>query len=364
MITVQKAVVHRITAHREDLQELEVTMGSGKVAKAVLYSVFTSIAEPGDEVWVNTTAVDLGLGTGGVHFVQAVVGKEAQSPVAPGHIMKLRYTPWQMKCLTVEEQDSPHHLAMHEFTSLLGTPVVVATLHSMLPLVLAGFRNRLGRSARTAYVMTDGAALPMAFSRTVVDLKKKGLLDLTITAGHAFGGDLEAITVPSALAAAKAVGEADFIVVAMGPGIVGSDTKYGFTGMEQAHILEDAERLGGQPIAVPRVSQADPRERHRGLSHHSRTVLGEYTYARAWVPLADGEAWSAELEQDFKEAGVTERHLIRRVQVPAVQEVLARWELNVTSMGRNCSQDPAFFTSAMAAGVLAAELILEREEKR
>lgn len=363
MITVVKAVVHRVVEEREDLQELELLMDDQSIAKAVLYPSLMRTAQPGDEVWVNTTAVDLGLGTGGVHFVQAIEGKEVHNAGGSGHIMKLRYTPWQLKCLTVEEQDSPYHRAMQEFSTLEGIPVVVATLHSMLPLVLAGFHSRWDRQARTVFIMTDGAALPIAFSRTVEELKRKGLLNLTITAGHAFGGDLETITIPSALAAAVAVAEADLIIVAMGPGIVGSDTKYGFTGMEQAHILEDVERLGGLPIAVPRVSLADPRTRHRGLSHHSRTVLGEHTYARAWIPFATGESWSEELEKDFQAAGIMERHNLYRIKVPGVEQILSRWDLKVTSMGRNFRQDPAFFTMTTAAGILAAELELERKGK-
>lgn len=362
LLTVGKASVVKIISERQGLQEIQVQTDLGIMEKAVVYPDLTGRAKPGDEVWLNTTAVRLGLGTGGVHFVQAVIGKEARLAEGPGHIMKLRYTPWQIKCLAVEEDDSPHHNALLKFSSLKGMPVIVATLHSMLPLVLAGFHHRCGRHAVVAYIMTDGAALPMAFSRTVAELKTKGLLTTTITAGHAFGGDLEAITVPSALAAAKAVVGADLAVIAMGPGIVGSGTKYGFTGMEQAHYLEDVERLGGAAIAVPRVSSADFRERHRGLSHHSRTVLEEMTYASAWIGWPEGGTDQDLLEPILEASKLGERHRVRRVNLPDVGRVLETYGLRVTSMGRDYRQDPAFFAVTMAAGLLAAEILEQRAE--
>ena len=164
--------------------------------------------------------------------------------------------------------------------------MLVGTLHSMVAPALLAFHRETPRR-RAVYIMTDGAALPLSFSDTVRRLKARGLLTTAITCGHAFGGDLEAVNIYSALAAAKTVARAEVIIVAMGPGIVGTGTKYGFSGMEQAYILEAVQRLGGRPIAIPRISFADPRTRHHGLSHHSRTVLGEITFATAWIGLPD-----------------------------------------------------------------------------
>ena len=72
--------------------------------------------------------------------------------------------------------------------------------------------------------MTDGAALPIVISDLVDAMTRVGLIDTTITAGHAFGGDLEAVSVPSALALARHVTHADVAIVAMGPGVVGTDS--------------------------------------------------------------------------------------------------------------------------------------------
>lgn len=362
MMSIRKAVVTKVLEERNDLQEVEVTFPDGSAGKATVYLRLTGEVTRGDQVLLNTTAVELKLGTGGVHFVQSIVGKEARSISGAGHIMKLRYTPWQIRCLAVEEEASPYHQILQSFQSLNGVPVVAATLHSMLPLVAAGFLERLGRPARITYIMTDGAALPSVFSRMVFELKKKGILNQVITAGHAFGGDLEAITIPSALVAASLIGEAEFIIVAMGPGIVGSNTKYGFTGLEQAHVLEDIQRLGGAPIAVPRVSSADPRERHRGLSHHSKTVLGEMTFAKAWIPLPDNKVWTESLQHEFETSGIAAKHRIAHITTPDVNQVLDKFGLRVTSMGRDSRQDPAFFATSMAAGVLAADMLLNPKD--
>ena len=118
--------------------------------------------------------------------------------------------------------------------------------------------------------MTDGAGLPLALSDLVAELRDRELVDATVTYGHAFGGDYEAVSIFSALAVARHVAGADVAVVAMGPGIVGTNTRLGFSGMEVGPILDAAVALGGLPIACLRVSFADPRARHHGLSHHSR----------------------------------------------------------------------------------------------
>ncbi|HVG65021.1 MAG TPA: DUF3866 family protein [Actinomycetota bacterium] len=151
---------------------------------------------------LNTTAVALGLGTGGFHVVMARIGGPVDAP-GPGHVIKARYTPSQVRVLAVEEEDSPHRAAVAACTDLGGLPVVCAELHSMVPVVAAAARAVAG-DLRVAYVMTDGGALPLAFSRLAAELRRGGLVAGAITAGQAFGGDLEAISLYSALAAARA----------------------------------------------------------------------------------------------------------------------------------------------------------------
>lgn len=292
----------------------------------------------GDEVVINTTAVDLGLGSGGWHIVHWNLTRGPWSEAGPGHLMKLRYTSLQVDTGAGEEAGPVP-------TSLDGCPVVVAGVHSQLPVVAAAIgAERPG--TRTAYVMTDGAALPLAMSDQVVALRDRGLLIGTVSAGHAFGGDLEALNVPSALSLARHRLEAEVIIVAMGPGIAGTGSELGFTGLEAAPALDAVAWLGGHPICCLRCSDADPRPRHRGISHHSRTVLDavrspvEVAIPPGVEPLDDRHRWHA-------------------VDPGDVAALLAAADLTVTTMGRGPDDDPLYFAAAAAAGHLAVSRLSE-----
>jgi hypothetical protein len=197
--------------------------------------------------------------------------------------------------------------------------------------------------------MTDGAALPIALSDLVHELRQRALVHVTVTAGHAFGGDLEAVAVADALALAAA--RADIVVVAMGPGVVGTGSALGTTAVEVATVHDLARRLGGRPVIAVRASERDPRPRHRGVSHHTRTAL-RLCHGTPLVALPigpAGEALAAHLDGCAHEA--------REVVVPDVAELLARCGLTVTTMGRGPQDDPLAFTSTAAAGVLAADML-------
>ena len=213
----------------------------GQEARAINYDDLTGTVEPGEEVLLNTTAVALGLGTGGSHFVVASLAGREKDISGPGHIMKLRYTPLQVRVLSVEEEDSPYREAMMRAESLEGISVLVGTLHSMLAPVCAVLKRYTG--CRIAYLMTDGASLPMAFSRTVVELKEKGLLEGTVTCGHAFGGDLEAVNIYPGYGALTVE-----VIVENGTRIVGTGTVGVYRG-GQGEILNavDTRRV---PIAI------------------------------------------------------------------------------------------------------------------
>ena len=162
-------------------------------------------------------------------------------------------------------------------------PVVVGTLHSMLTPFVASYK-RHNPNKKLVYIMTDGAALPIYLSKNVQNLKEKNLIDNTITIGNAFGGDYECINIYTALITAKEILNADAVFVSMGPGIAGTGTKYGFTGIEQGPILDAVKKLGGMPIAIPRISFADKRDRHNGISHHSMTVFKEIVNVSVNIP--------------------------------------------------------------------------------
>jgi hypothetical protein len=293
----------------------------------------------GDEVVVNTTAVQRSLGTGGWHVVHWNLSRREWSEAGPGHIMKLRYTSLQADTGAAEE-DHPDVPA-----TLDGMPVVVCSLHSQIAGVMAA-----AKAARPemviGYVMTDGAALPIALSDLVVGLRQAGLMGATVTAGHAFGGDLEAVNVPSALTLARHVLRCDMVVVAMGPGVVGTGTALGTTALEAAPVLDAVAWLGGEPIICARLSRADARDRHRGMSHHTITAL-DAVRSPVHVPLPIG--WTFEPDGD-------QRHSVTTVDAPDVGELLERVGLHVTTMGRDATEEPDFFAACGAAGVLAADL--------
>jgi len=360
MIRIRQGKVIEITGNYPGITKILVDV-EGIREKAVNLDDLTGPVRTGDVVVLNTTAVYKGLGTGGNHFVMANLANKKTDPPEAGHIMKMRYAPHQVKCLSVDEPDSPYANAIANFSSLKKTPVVVGTLHSQLPLAAAGVKKASQDKLRVVYIMTDGAALPMAFSNLVRELKAKGLLDATITVGHAFGGDYEAVNIYTGLIAAKEVARADVIIVAMGPGIVGTGTRYGFSGIEQGEVINAVNILGGKPIAIPRISFADPRERHQGVSHHTLTVLDKIALTRCIVPLPRMDKVKAyHVHKQLFDLGLTTKHQVMEgVDAwPAVQAVKDEYQVKVTTMGRRIEEDQEFFLAAGAAGLVAAKMVV------
>ena len=329
--------------------------------RALAYTAMVGTPQPGERVLLNASALLKGLGTGGLAFVVARPDHlPADPPQGLGHIVKARYTPLQQMLLAVDEQDSPHHDALADADDLGGMPVVVADLHSALPAVLAGIRA-VNPQARVAYVMTDGGALPAAFSRAVAGLAEAGWLAATLTVGQAFGGDHEAVTTHTGLLAARHVVGADVTVVAQGPGNVGTGTRWGYSGVACADVLHAADVLGGRGVASLRVSGGDRRDRHRGISHHSRTAYGRALLTPADVPvttLAD-TGLDALVRDQLAELVSTARAALTVVEVPGdgLLDALRTSPVALTTMGRGLDEDPAPFVAAAAAGAHAAASI-------
>lgn len=356
MLSLRQGRVIEIIDRRWDCSEI-IVLVDGKKYKAINYEALSGTVKVGDTVILNTTAMELGLGTGGYHFVIANPCLEEIDLSGPGHIMKLRYTPLQHKVLSVEEEASPYRNVFETTDTLDGTPVVVAELHSMVAPIVLGIQAKI-KNKRIVYVMTDGAALPMAFSKTVSQLRKENLIHGTVTVGNAFGGEIEAINIYSGLLAAKGVFQADVIVVAMGPGIAGTGTKWGFSGVEQGQVLNAVYSLGGKPIAVPRISFADPRPRHQGISHHTITVLKHVTLVPVVVPMARlPEVQMAKVLQQWREAQLKGCSL-KIIDIGDYVHLLDKWSSNLSTMGRALSQDQAFFWTAMAAGIFVGEILM------
>jgi hypothetical protein len=354
MIRLRTGTVKRVERPRPGLQELQVEV-EGRIEPAIAYPDLTGPVEDGDTVLLNTTAQELGLGTGGYHFVVAVEGRAGVDPEGPGHVMKLRYTPLQARVLAAEEQDSPYRAQIEAQDGLDGLPVAWLPLHSMLGAAAAG--AKVAGAARVVHVMTDGAALPAWFSEQVHTLREAGLLDAVVTCGQALGGDLEAVNVFSGLLAARAVAEADVVLVGDGPGKVGTATKWGASDVASGMALNAVHVLGGRPIAALRLNFADPEYRHQGVSPHSLTVLREVALApvHVAVPALDGERREA-VWRALREAGLEERHqLVEVAGVPAL-ELLRERGVSGETMGRGPEAEPEFFLAAGAAGLLAGRM--------
>ncbi len=291
------------------------------------YPRLTGEVEVGDVVLVNVQATELELGSGGFDVLYANLTRGLQLPAAErAHVMTLPYTPGQAAARFAEEERG------ERAERLEGTPVVCTGLHSQLAPVCAALGGR-----RVAYVQQGGGALPLSLSDTVRAQTARKLLETAIAVSPCLDGDVQCVTVASALLHAAGRG-ADVVVCGIGPGIVGTGSRFGHGGLAVADAANAAAALGGAPIVAPRVSFGDERERHQGLSHHTRSA----------IELCLGEvrvAWPRGLERpdglDVEEVDVT------------------GWEtacgsLPLSHMGRGPHDDPWFFAAAFAAGRLAA----------
>jgi hypothetical protein len=276
-------------------------------------------------------AVELGLGSGGFDIVHVNLTRGLRGEVGEAHVMKLNYTSLQHAVRPVEE------LAVGGWR-LAGQPVAVVALHGQLPCAAwAAAQARPG--LRIGYVQTAGGALP-SMSRVVQRLLNDGLLVGHVTAAPAFGAAHEAISTPGALHAGLTGLGWDAAIVGPGPGILGSATALGHGGVAALDNAHAAMALGATTIVVPRMSSGDPRERHRGLSHHTRTVL-EMMLRPALVALPG----------DFELPGEHEPRL-----VDTDLEGYRASGLPARTMGRGLDEDELFFRAALAGGgVLAQE---------
>lgn len=300
----------------------------------------------GDEVVVNVAALDLGLGSGGFDVVHVNLTRGLEGGAAgPEHVMKLNYSSLQHPVdpveLPVRLMDDMGAKGAPEGAGE-PVPVLVLPLHGHLaPTAWAAAQAAPG--LKLGYVQTGGGALPGSLSRDVAELRERGLLHGHVTAAPAYGGEHEALSVAGALdAAAHRLGW-QAIVAGPGPGIIGSETRLGHGGIAALDTAHAALALGMPTLLSPRLSAADPRERHRGVSHHTLTVL-RMLLAPVEIPvpsghpvvtakLADAAAW---------------RHKLR--EAPADLAGYAASGLPARTMGRSIEEDPLFYAAPLAAG--------------
>jgi hypothetical protein len=306
----------------------------------------------GDEVVVNVAALDLELGSGGFDVVHVNLTRGLEGGGVEGeHVIKLNYTSLQHPVAPVETEVLENRAERGEVTPESGgpaVPVLVLPLHGHLaPAAWAVAQASPG--LKVGFVQTGGGALPGSLSRDVSDLRGRGLLDGHITAAPSYGGEREALSTVGAIdTAVRGLGW-DAVIVGPGPGIIGSETEYGHGGVEAANSAHAALSLRLPTVISPRLSSADPRERHIGLSHHTHTVL---ELLLAGVDVAAPEGCDALVEL---EGAAGDRHRLRLA--PVDLGGYASSGLSATTMGRSLQEDPLFFAAPLAAGrVLAAFL--------
>ena len=334
-----------------DAQELTTQVDGDGEVRALAHPSLVGVPEVGDSVLLNTTAWAQQLGTGGYALVVAVPDRLPPDPAGPGHLVKARYTPLQVSVRGVDEQDTEHHRTIADAEDLAGMPVVVADLHSALPAALIGVLAT-DPDLRVAYVMTDGGALVAGFSRTLSSLAPS--LAGVVTVGQAFGGDLEAVTLHTGLLAAKHVLGADVAIVSQGPGNLGTGTPWGFSGVAAGETCNAVTVLGGEPVGALRISDADPRPRHRGVSHHSLTAFGRVALGGVTLvaPRGLGSELGSQVEEDL--AGQPERNRVVWMDVDGLEEALGLSPVPLSTMGRGYPEERAYFLAAAAAGRYAA----------
>lgn len=368
MLRWERGTVSAVTSSWPGVDRLEIDLDDGAgTLSAIAYEELTGRPRAGEQVLLNTNAVRRELGTGGDAMIVARTEVLPEAAEVRGHMVKARYTPMQTMVDALDDPDSEHYETVREATGIDGMPVVVADLHSSLPAIVAGIRARR-RSVRIVYVHTDAAALPAVYSRSAARLREAGLLTAVISAGQSFGGDLEAVTVHSALLGARHVVGADVAIVIQGPGNLGTGTGWGFSGVQTAESLHAVSVLGGVPIATLRVSEADERERHRGLSHHSSTAYGRALLAPVHLPVlprTDSRYNSfhesvrkqvkSTILKPAKKRGVL--HHLTEVDAKGLRDALEEMPVRMTTMGRTLAEDYASFQYAALAGRCAAEQV-------
>ncbi len=318
----------------------------------------------GDEVVVNVCAVELGLGSGGFDVVHVNLTRGLAAGRVDGeHVIKLNYTSLQHPVDPVEKISPARPIdgltgeegARPGESREAGPPVLVLPLHGHLaPAVWSAVQTAPG--IRLGYVQTAGGALPGALSRDVAELRERGLLESHLTAGGAYGGEHEAVTTAGALDAAHGLGW-EAVLAGPGPGIIGSATRLGHGGAVALESAHSALALGLPTMLSPRLSSSDPRERHRGASHHTLTALG-LALAPLEVALPERpERWpaGAEAERALREvAGGRHRLLTGPVDLDGYLES----GLPARTMGRALAEDPLFFAAPLAAGAALAGAVL------
>lgn len=332
----------------DTIQKLQTNGGTGR---AILYKVSSPRADAGDDVLVNATAGVLQLGTGGFDIVISVKDK-VQQMKTKGHIMKARYTSCQHSVTSVDDPEHDDYSIFHSSFHLSRQPVFIAELHSMLPVILGALTLR-NKKTKVGVILSDEASLPAGLSDHMRIWKSYSNV-FVVTTGQAFGGTEEAVTIPNALQWLVTVKKPDILIISMGPGTTGTGTPFGYSGIGAAQWANITGSLGGQPVWVPRVSFAETRRRHYGISHHTLTTMERFTYAPSVLVLPTlTRSQTDTMESQLLPLRNKKKHSIIYENARGWLKEWKSWSetypIPIRTMGREVLADEAYILGILAA---------------
>ncbi|WYP28137.1 DUF3866 family protein [Alkalihalobacillus sp. FSL W8-0930] len=315
---------------------------------AVLYKRFFPAVSIGTRLLINQTATALKLGSGGYDFVKHVMASKRQPTKSNNHIMKLRYTSLQHVGNSVEEMKELSSL-FENHLSLQNKKIILAELHSMVPLIY-DVATEIDAATSCCFIFDDSASLTIEISSHIRRLQLLSNFH-SITVGQCVGGEYDAVSLATALQFAHGYLQADLIIISVGPGVVGTGTKYGHSAMDIANWANTVGSLSGCPVWIPRLSFADKRERHYGLSHHTITPLLDFTYCPCVLVFPPLQSEQKQLiASQLTGAGKANHRMIYSSKLSneeAVKRALAVGK--VKTMGREYNDDPVFFEAVSEA---------------
>ena len=308
---------------------------------------------------MNVEAADLGLGSGGFDVVHVNLTRGLEAEGAAGeHVMKLNYTSLQHPVEPVEPPSADERA--------LATPVLVLPLHGHLaPAAWAAGEARPGLSV--GFVQAAGGALPGSLSRDVPELRRRGLLAGHVTAGPAYGGGHEAISLAGGI---DAVGSQARLGRRRGrarPRDPRLREPYGPWGdgspRRRPHGPCARAADAGLPAPLELGSKASPPWPLTPFAHRARDAAGagaragagglDSRLAAARERCARGRLAQAALDDLIEVCGGRHDIAVEGIDLDGY----AASGLPARAMGRTIEEDPLFFAAPLAAGRALAEAV-------
>lgn len=330
------------------------------VEKAINYVQETGTCIIEDRVVINTVGNRLELGTGGYNLIYLnLSNKQDDKKVIDrdnGHIIKMKYTPGQIRVKAVEEYIESSIFNLQN--KLPHIPVIYAILHSMISPLVTTIKY-IKQNAIITCVYTYGGAMNANNSFILNKLRKSGLIDNIITTGECYGGDYESINVTTGILFGLSKLKSDIIIVCCGPGVAGSSTFYGFSTFDFIGPIYIAKLLGLCPVLIPRISMADKRERHIGISMQSISILQTLDFP-IHLPLYKDKEDIGEFDFIYNQLsmyGIINKHNVQFINEPVTKMVIENLDTDIRVMGRSYAEDPWFFKNCISAGVYSVGLL-------